>query len=150
MKHQHKLITTLVCFLVLGGFITNAQAQSAEQKPTRHIVRIYHVAPGEHLQFLKWSAQQEAVAKEAGAPATQWFVHQDGASWDYIGIFKLAEPAKQEKLDKKIDELAKKKGMATGMAYSLEFRQFISSHTDTYVLGPFTAEALVKEAEKSD
>ena len=150
MKSQSKLITILVGFLVLTGFVTNVQAQSAEPKPARHLVTIYHIAPGEHLQFLKWFEQQEAVVKEAGAPATQWYVHLDGASWDYIGITKLAEPAKQEKLDKKIDKLAKKKGMATGMAASLEFRQFISSHTDTYVMGPFTAEGLVQEAEKRD
>ena len=150
MKHQSKLITILVGLLVLTGFITTAQAQSAEQKPTRHLVSIYQAAPGEHLQFLKWFEQQEAVVKEAGAPATQWYVHLDGASWDYIGITMLAEPAKQEKLDKKIDALAKKRGLATGMAASLEFRQFISSHTDTYVMGPFTAAGLVEEAEKRD
>lgn len=150
MQRQHKLITILVCLLVLSGFLTNAKAQSAEQKPTRHLVSIYQAAPGKHLQLLEWFAQQEFVVKEAGAPATQWFVHLDGASWDYIGITKLVEPAKQEKLDKKIDELAKNKGMATGMAASLEFRQFISSHTDTYVMGPFTAKELVQEAEKRD
>ena len=49
MKHQSKLITILVCFLVIGGFVTNAQAQFAEQKPARHLVTIYHIAPGEHL-----------------------------------------------------------------------------------------------------
>lgn len=150
MINHHKLITTLVCLLLLSGLITTAEAQSAEQKPARHLVSIYQAAPGKQLQLLEWFAQQEVVAQEAGAPATQWFVHLDGASWDYIGIIKLAEPAKQEKLDKKIDKLAKKKGMATGMAASLEFRQFISSHTDTYVLGPFTAEGLVQEAEKRD
>ena len=33
------------------------------------------------------------------------------------------------------------------MRSALEFRQFISSHADTYVLGPFTAAELAKEAE---
>ncbi len=150
MKHQHNLIMMLGYLMAFGGFTANVRAQSAEQKPVKHLVSTYHVAPGQHLQFLKWFAQQEAVDKEAGAPAAQWFAHQDGASWDYIVIAVQPEAAEQEKIGKKFDKLAKKKGMATGMRASLEFRQFISSHSDTYALGPFTAEELVKEAEKRD
>ncbi len=52
--------------------------------------------------------------------------------------------------NKKQDELAKKKGLAIGTAALLEFRQFVSSHSVTYALGPMTAEEIVKDAEKRD
>ncbi|MCH7574761.1 MAG: hypothetical protein IIA59_06505 [Candidatus Marinimicrobia bacterium] len=145
MKHQHNLVVILGCLLALGG--TTARAQSAQQEPVEYLVTTIRIAPGQHLAFLKWMAEQEVVAKEAGAPATQWYAHLDGASWDYISITEELGAAKQAKIDEKIEKLSKKKKMATGMRVALEFRQFISSHTDTYVLGPFTAAELVKEAE---
>ncbi|NIV72036.1 hypothetical protein GWN26_07810 [Candidatus Saccharibacteria bacterium] len=52
-------------------------------------------------------------------------------------------------IDRKIEELTEKKGLPTGMAASsLEFRQYMSSHADTYVMGPFTAEEMVKAIEE--
>lgn len=148
MKHKHNLIVILGFLLALGG--TTAQAQSAQQEPVEYLLTTVRIAPGQHLAFLKWMAKQEAIAEEAGAPATQWYAHLDGESWDYISITEQLGAAKQEKMDTKIEKLSKKKKMATGMRVGLEFRQFISSHTDTYVLGPFTAAELVKEAEKRD
>ena len=150
MKLLSKRIAVAVCLLALGGFVTYSQAPPQKQEPTRHLISIYHVAPGKHLQFLKWQAQREAIAKEAGALPTRWFRHTDGASWDYIAISHPGDPAKEEEQGKKEDAIAKKKGLTTGAAAQLEFRSFISSHTDTYSIGPMTAEELVKEAEKRD
>src|SRR6266705_4956085 len=99
----------------------------------------------EPLSLLKWSAQQEAIAKEAGAPPTIWFRHLDGASWDYIAIARVGTGAQEEELGKKSDAIAKAKGLATGAAAQLEFRALISTHTDTYAMGPMAAEELVKE-----
>ena len=143
MKRWFGYITLFGCLFVLSAFTSHAQ----EQKPSRHIVSIYNIATGKHLQFLKWIAQQEAIAKEAGAPPVQWFVHQDGAGWDYIGISQVGDPVKEAEQGEKIDAISKKKGVAIGRARWLEFRQFVSTHSDTYSIGPFTAEELVKEAE---
>jgi hypothetical protein len=44
------------------------------------------VAPGKHLDFLKWLAETEAIAKEAGVPASQLYAHTDGDSWDYLNV----------------------------------------------------------------
>jgi len=33
------------------------------------------------------------------------------------------------------------------MAAALQFRQFVASHTDTYTMGPYTAQELAKMAE---
>jgi hypothetical protein len=141
MKRLFMHIAALVILVAVGALVAEAQPG-----PTR-LISIYNVAPGKHLQFLKWVAEREAVDKEVGAPPAQWYVHHNGASWDYISITEVPDPAKQAELEKKGDEALKKKGMTTGMAASLEFRQFVSSHTDTFAGGPYTAEELVKAAE---
>ena len=105
------------------------------------IVSIYYVAPGKHVEFLKWAATQESMAKEAGVPAGQWYAHRDGDAWDYIGI----RPDTTPEQDTKVDEVAKKRGMKTGMAAGLLLRQYISRHTDTFALGPVSAAELVKQ-----
>lgn len=104
------------------------------------IVSIYHVAPGKHLDFLKWMASQDAFAKEAGVAGSQWYAHQDGDSWDYLAI----SPATTPEQDKKVDEVARKHGQKTGMAAGLVMRQYINSHTDTYAYGPVSAADLLK------
>jgi hypothetical protein len=86
------------------------------------IVSIYYVAPGKQVDFLKWAAEQDGFAKEAGVAASQWYAHQD----------------------KKVDEVAKKHGKKTGMAAGLVMRQYISSHTDTFAYGPVSAPDLLK------
>jgi hypothetical protein len=104
------------------------------------IVSIYYCAPGKQVDFLKWAAQQDAFAKEAGVPAGQWYAHQDGDAWDYIAI----TPATTPEQDKKLDEVAKKHGQKTGMAAGIVLRQYISRHTDTYAYGPVSAADLEK------
>ena len=104
------------------------------------IVSIYYVAPGKQVDFLRWAAEQDGFAKEAGVAASQWYAHQDGDAWDYIGI----SPATTPEQDKKVDEVAKKHGKKTGMAAGLVMRQYISSHTDTFAYGPVSAPDLLK------
>lgn len=107
------------------------------------IVSTYRVAPGKHAAFLQWMADREAAAREAGAPATQWYVHTDGDSWDYVAIVPEATPAQ----DDKVDAILRGKGMATGFKGGLELRTMMASHTDTYAHGPTTAAALVDMAK---
>jgi hypothetical protein len=134
------LFTLFTLLLALVTFSANAQ-------DSQKLISIYNVATGKHLDFLKWMAEGEAVAKEAGAPATQWYVHHDGAGWDFIVISTVGTAAEQEAIDKKVDELRKKKGLPTGMPASLRFRQYIANHSDTFAGGPYTAADLVKMAE---
>ena len=98
-------------------------------------VSIYHVAPGQHRAFLKWMADRDGIDKSVGLPQAQWYVHMEGDSWDYVGIAPVLTDAQQ----KQEDDAAKAKGMTTGPAASIEFRQFITSHTDTLAAGPMTA-----------
>ena len=50
--------------------------------------------------------------------------------------------------DRKLDEQAAAKGLKTGFPAALEFRELLTSHTDTYVAGPTTAAALAAAAGK--
>ena len=136
-------LATLLFGLLLA-FSAYAQSSTDSKEPGTVIISIYHVAPGKHLEFLKWMAARDAVNQDAGVGATQWYAHVDGDSWDYVGI----SPTTNDAQDKKVDEMAKSKGLTTGFKASLEFRTMISSHTDTYARGPTTAAALVDAANK--
>jgi hypothetical protein len=131
-------------FGLLFAFAASAQMAADSKEPGKVVISIYHVAPGKHLDFLKWMADRDAVSKEAGVGETQWYAHVDGDSWDYIGI----SPATTDAQDEKVDQIAKSKGLTTGFKSGLEFRTMINSHTDTYARGPTTAAALVDMASK--
>jgi hypothetical protein len=139
-------VATLVTLLfgLLFAFSAYAQMAMDSKEPGNVIVSIYHVAPGKHLEFLKWMAARDAVSKEAGVGDTQWYAHVDGDSWDYLGI----SPVTTDAQDKKVDEISASKGMTTGFKAALEFRTMINSHTDTISRGPTTAAALVDMATK--
>jgi hypothetical protein len=140
MKRLPLLGLLVVCFLA-----TAAPRWLPDKKdPPRARISIYHVAPGRQLDFLKWMAAQEDVAREAGVPAVQLYAHLDGDSWDYVGIAPVTTPEQ----DKKLDEVAARKGLKTGFPAALEFRALLASHTDTHVAGPLSAAELVAQATK--
>jgi hypothetical protein len=133
-----------VLFLLSVPTVHAQTATKTEMKePGRAIITIYRVAAGKHLDFLKWLAEQEAISREAGVPAAQLYSHTDGDSWDYLNISPVLTDAQQAK----VDEAARKRGRKTGFAAGLEFRTFVSSHTDTFVIGPVSAADLVSMAK---
>ena len=138
-------LTPLFAALVLAvsTVALPAAAQSAAPMP-KAIVSIYRIAPGHQLEFLKWMAARDALDRELGLPATQWYAHLDGDSWDYVGI----APAVDHATDDRRDAAAAKRGLTTGMRASLELRQYMASHTDTLAAGPFSAQQLVDAAGK--
>jgi len=71
------------------------------------------------------------------------YAHLDGDSWDYLMIGPVTTPEQ----DKRFDEAAVKRGLKIGFAASLEFRQFLAWHSDTFVVGPMTAAELVAAAK---
>jgi tartrate dehydratase beta subunit/fumarate hydratase class I family protein len=143
MRHATRSAAPLIATLVL---ILAAWCPSLawSQETSRSLVSIYHVAPGKHLEFLRWQAVRDAAAAEAGIGATQWYVHMDGDSWDFVSI----APTTTEAQDDKVDAILKSKKLTTGYKAALEFRTMIASHTDTYASGPTTAAALVEAAGK--
>ena len=143
MISPNRFFAIAVGVLLISASVALPQGSRAADAPGKALVALYRVAPGKHLDFLKWMAAREAVDKEAGMPATQWYMHTNGDSWDFVAI----APALSEAQQAKVDALATKKGLKTGLQASLEFRQFVSVHTDTFVNGPTSATQLVQEAQ---
>jgi membrane-bound lytic murein transglycosylase B len=112
------------------AFAAPASAQVAGQA----MVAIYHVAPGQHVNFLKWLEQQDRLATAAGVPRGQLYAHMDGDSWDYLVIGPVATPAQ----DAATEAAGKRMGINT-MRGGIELRKYITSHTDTFVRGPISA-----------
>ena len=132
MNQIWKLAAAAAVGAIVAGSAVYAQAPAA---PPRAIVSLYHAAPGHQAELLKWFAQQDRIAQAAGQPAMQLYVHTDGDSWDYMGINPVTTAAQDEALE----AAAKKLGLPGGPGVSLDLRKHISSHTDTYTMGPMTA-----------
>ena len=143
MNSPSRFFSLAVAILLTSSSLLMPQWSRAADAPGKAIVALYRIAPGKHLEFLKWMAAREAVDKEAGMPATQWYMHTNGDSWDFVAIAPVLSDAQQAK----VDALATKKGLKTGLQASLEFRQFVSTHTDTFVNGPTSATQLVQQAQ---
>ena len=133
-----------VALVTLSSLVLAAPRWTPDkQEPGRARISIYQVAPGRHLDFLKWLAAREEATRAAGVPVAQVYAHQDGDRWDYLLIWPVTTPEQ----DRKVDEQAAAKGHKTGFPAALEFREMLSSHTDTFAAGPTTAAALVAAAK---
>ena len=64
--------------------------------------------------------------------ATQLYAHLDGDSWDYLLIAPVTTPDQEARFD----QVAARKGVKTGFGASLQFRDFLTYHSDTLVSGP--------------
>lgn len=142
MLRWSRLLPILALLLVAAVPAVYSQMAKQEKAPPRARVAIYHVAPGKHLEFLKWLADSDAMDKEAGVPPSVLYAHTDGDSWDYLQI----SPNLSKEQQDKVDAVTKQHGRKIGFAASLEFRTFISSHTDTFAIGPVSAADLVAAA----
>jgi len=127
--------------LAASALLALSAAAPAQDRHPPSIVSIYRIAPGHQADFLKWMAAREAIARQLGVPDTQWYRHLDGDSWDYVAI-----APDTRTMDDKLDAAAKQKGLTSGVKASLELRQWMAVHTDTYAAGPMTAEQMAQEA----
>ncbi len=134
---------TLLLAAVLSASATAAPRWAPGDKdPGRARVCLYRVAPGRHLDFLRWQALQDEVSREAGVAVGQMYAHLDGDAWDFMLIAPVTTPEQ----DRKRDEIAVRRGLKAGFAAALEFRQYLAWHTDTLSAGPTTAAELVAAA----
>ena len=141
---MHPLTRALSAALISVAALAFAAPAAAQDKARTALISIYHVATGKQLDFLKWMAAREAVDREAGVPATQWYAHMNGDSWDYLAVAPDLDDATSDRLD----EMARKRGLKAGPQAGLEFRSMIDTHTDTFAAGPYTATELVDRATK--
>jgi hypothetical protein len=130
---MHKLIVGLALFI---GVLAQPPAVA---DPTDMVVEIYRVAPGKHEEFLRQIALYDRANAEAGLPPRQLFVHQGGASWDFL-ILQPAHHSDEESA--KLDAAFKKLGIPQGAKFFVAFRQLIAEHTDTNVEATTAADYL--------
>lgn len=143
MRHSTRSPVSLIACLMLA-LTAWCPSLAWSQEAGHSMVSIYRIAPGKHLEFLRWQAARDAASAEAGIGATQWYAHMDGDSWDFVSI----APATTDAENEKVDAILKGKKLTTGFRAALEFRTMVASHTDTYASGPTTAAALIAEAGK--
>jgi hypothetical protein len=110
-------------------------------EPADMVVEIYRVAPGKHEEFLRQIALYDRANAEAGLPPRQLFVHQGGASWDFL-ILQPAHHTDEESA--RLDAAFKKLGIPQGAHFFVAFRQLIAEHSDTQVEATTAAEYLKK------
>ncbi|MGH7563306.1 MAG: hypothetical protein ACREK5_02655 [Gemmatimonadota bacterium] len=79
------------------------------------------------------------AAAEAGVPASQWYAHLNGDSWDYL----LIGPETTDEQDAAVDAVLQAQGQPTGPPAGIEIRKFLAWHTDTFAAGQMTAAELL-------
>ena len=101
-------------------------------------VEIFRITPGQHEAFLKLLADTEAAKVQVGMQPDQLYIHEDGASWDFVLIkAKGQDPAKW----KQVAAILHAQGHPSGPDYFFMIRKMIAEHTDTTAIGPTTATA---------
>lgn len=130
-----KFWTALV--LALGTFASAPVFAESQDM----LIEIYRVAPGKHEEFLRHLALLDQANAEAGLPARQLFVHQDGADFDFV----LLQPAHHtDEENAKLSAAFKKLGLPQGAKFFVHFRTLIAEHSDTFVEQTTAAEYLKK------
>lgn len=129
-----------ISFALLAVWAPRVTAQDADT----YIISTYRVAPGQHIAFLEWMTNQEAASRDAGLPVGVWYVHQNGASWDFLQISPDIELTDEQEAAG--DAAAAARGLPTGAAAGIQLRQFVAEHTDTFAGGPSTAAELLAAA----
>ena len=132
------MINRFFIALLIAGLLASAPA-FAESKAM--LLEIYRIAPGKHEEFLRHLALLDQANVEAGIPARQLFVHQDGASWDFVLIQAARNTDEQ---NEKLSAAFKRLGIPGGAKFFVHFRTLIAEHTDTFVEQTTAAEYLKK------
>ena len=125
---------------IAAAVILASSPAFAQSDVQRSDVQIYRAAPGHQVALLKFLAGQESAAKAAGLPPSQLYIHQSGASWDFV----LISPHTTDAQDKAVDAASARMNIPTGPKMGLEFRQHIAEHSDTIAAGPYTVDAWLK------
>lgn len=133
MTQLMKLAAAAAMGALAAGTVVYAQAPAAAEPEA--IVSIYRAAPGHQEALLRWLAERDRIAQAAGVAPGQLYIHTNGDSWDYMAINPVTTPQQ----DAALEAAARNMRLQTGPRVSLELRKHISTHTDTFTIGPVTA-----------
>ena len=113
-----------------------AAAQQAPPAPKKMLVEIYRIAPGQHENFMRLIALFDEANRRAGLPPRQLYVHEDGASWDFMLIQPADTPDDKEAA---LADAYKALKTPSGPNFFVTIRSYIAEHTDSFVSGPTSA-----------
>jgi hypothetical protein len=136
------MIPRLMSALVLTAVLAAGAPALADSTSSQ--VEIYRIAPGQHAAFLRFIALCDEANARAGLPPRQLYVHQDGASWDFVLIQPDEVTPEQSKA---LDAAYKALKIPQGGKFFVYIRQFIVEHTDTVATGPTTAAEWLKRLD---
>lgn len=135
-------------FLLVAGLViaqAQQQAPAKNDEPMESQIEIYRIAPGQQENFLRDIAKWDEANRMAGVPARQLYVHEDGASWDFL----LIQPSHlTPEQSRAVHDAATKLGLPHGHAFFLEIRKYVQEHTDTSAEGPTTAADWLSKLKK--
>lgn len=132
------MIRMLTALMLALGILATAPALGDSNEM---VIEIYRIAPGKHEEFVRQIALFDQANAEAGLPPRQFFVHQGGASWDFL----ILQPANHtDEESAKLDAAFKKLGIPQGAKFFVTFRQLLAEHTDTNVEATTAADYLKK------
>jgi hypothetical protein len=137
MFRHHVLAFALLSVLAPG-------AAPALADPSERQIEIYRIAPGQHSAFLRFIALCDEANARAGVPPRQLYVHEDGASWDFILVQPTDYTPEQSKA---LDAAYKALKIPQGGKFFVAIRQYIVEHTDTVATGPTTAAEWLKKLD---
>lgn len=128
------LSIALACTLPL---LANAEGTEQAPKPLpMSTVEVFHIVPGKHESFLTKLAHVEAISAGLGLPKNDLYIHDSGASWDFI-LIKSKGQDKQKWAE--LVRILRSEGYPGGPDYFFESRKVFASHEDTSAIGPTTA-----------
>lgn len=133
-------------FATMLGLLLSPLVPAADTPTPRVLIEIYRIAPGKHEAFVRAIAKYDEANRLAGLPPRQLYVHQDGASWDFMLIQPASTPADKSAA---LDAAWKKLGLPSGARFFVEFRANVAEHSDTFAEGPTTAAAWLARLDQA-
>lgn len=126
----------LALALALAVPLANAAETPAPKELPKSTIEVFRIAPGQHEEFLNSIAHAERVAKRLGIQLDDLYIHDGGASWDFILVKRHGtDPAKWDEMIR----ILRSEGYPGGVDYFLWSRKMFAHHEDTTAIGPTTA-----------
>lgn len=139
------LCTSTAVYAQNSDSSNGSEAIEAPKEVQDVVVEIYRVAPGKHKAFLEAIASYDEVNRRAGLPPRQLYIHDSGASWDFMLIQPARTPdANRAAYGKAWEDM----DLPSGPDFFFEFQSMITEHTDTSASGPTTAAAYLALSKK--
>jgi len=137
-------ITLHVIILSITLAITSSYAHAVAEQSFIYTITVWKIHPGKHVEFIKYMEQWEHVYREIELPPMKWYRKISGDSFDFVSISPPFNNAKEHEMEK----AGKARGLPIGYNYTIKLNEYVDSYTSTYVEGPQSMAALLKQVSE--